>query len=107
MNATAAATASLRRRPRLGLSIKLYAAIAGAVALTLAASLVAWISFVELGQLQRRITREHIPSMTESLRLAHQSALIAATAPALVSATNEAERQRLMKAVRGHQQEIV
>jgi class 3 adenylate cyclase len=98
---------SLRRRPRLGLSTKLYAAIAGAVALTLAASLVAWISFVELGQLQRRITREHIPSMTESLRLAHQSALVAATAPALVSATNEAERESLMKALRGHEEEIV
>ena len=61
-----------RRRPRLGLSVKLYAAIAGAVALILAASLVAWFSFVELGQLQRRITREHIPSMTDSLRLAHR-----------------------------------
>ena len=92
MNDTAAGTGSRHRRPRLGLSIKLYAAIAGAVALTLAASLVAWISFVELGQLQRRITREHIPSITDSLRLAQQSALIAATAPALVSAANEAEQ---------------
>jgi hypothetical protein len=107
MSPNPAGTGNLRRRSRLGLSTKLYAAIAGAVALTLAASLVAWISFVELGQLQRRITREHIPSITDSLRLAHQSALIAATAPALVSAPNEAERQRLMKAVRKHQQEIV
>ncbi len=104
MSADAAGTPGRRRRPRLGLSIKLYAAIAGAVALILAASLVAWISFVELGQLQRRITREHIPSMTDSLRLAHQSAVIAATAPALVSAPNEAERERLMNDVRGHQQ---
>lgn len=107
MSPTATDSASVRRRPWLGLSSKLYLAIAGAVALTLAASLVAWISFVELGQLQRRITREHIPSMTDSLRLAHQSAVIAATAPALVSAANEAERQRLMKAVRGDQQAIV
>lgn len=98
---------SPRRRPRIGLSVKLYVAIAGAVALILAASLVAWISFVELGQLQRRITREHIPSMTDSLRLAQQSALIAATAPALVSAADEAERERLMNAVRGHQQVMI
>ena len=96
-----------RRRPRLGLSVKLYAAIAGAVALTLAASLVAWISFVELGQLQRRITREHIPSITDSLRLAQRSALIAATAPALISAGSEGEREGLMTAVREHQREIV
>ena len=77
MNAIAAPE-TRRRRPLFGLSTKLYAAIAGAVALTLAASLVAWISFVELGQLQRRITREHIPSITDSLRLAQRSALIAA-----------------------------
>jgi class 3 adenylate cyclase len=103
----AAETVSQRRRPRFGLSVKLYAAIAGAVALTLAASLIAWISFVELGQLQRRITREHIPSITDSLRLAQQSALIAATAPALVSATDEFDRRRLMSAVRAHQDVIV
>ncbi|HET7715712.1 MAG TPA: SpoIIE family protein phosphatase [Bauldia sp.] len=89
-----------RRRARIGLSVKLYVAIAGAVALTLAASVVAWISFVELGQLQRRITREHIPSITDSLRLARQSTLIAATAPALISATDEAERARVMTSLR-------
>ena len=107
MNDTAAGAGSRLRRPRLGLSSKLYLAIAGAVALTLAASLVAWMSFVELGQLQRRITREHIPSITDSLRLARQSALIAATAPALVSAANEAERQGLMKGLSDQQRVIV
>ena len=66
----APAAGSPRRRPRLGLSTKLYLAIGGAVALTLAASVVAWISFVELGQVQRRITHEHIPSIANSLRLA-------------------------------------
>lgn len=100
-------TADRHRRPRLGLSVKLYAAIAGAVALTLAASLVAWISFVELGQLQRRITREHIPSITDSLRLAQQSALIAATTPTLVTATNENERNHMMVALRAQQDIIV
>ena len=45
------------RKSRVGLSARLYIAIAGAVALTLAASVVAWFAFVELGQHQRRITR--------------------------------------------------
>jgi class 3 adenylate cyclase len=106
MNAPVKDIAGQRRRPRLGLSVKLYAAIGGAVALTLAASVVAWISFVELGQLQRRITREHIPSITDSLRLAQQSALIAATAPTLVAASNEVERRHMMVALR-HQQDII
>lgn len=84
-------------RMRFGISAKLYLAIGGAVALTLAASVVAWISFVELGQHQRRITREHIPSITDSLRLAQQSALIAATAPKLMTAADEAERRLVIE----------
>src|SRR5262245_47915787 len=107
MSEAAGGIASRHRRPRLGLSVKLYAAIGGAVALTLAASVVAWISFVELGQLQRRITREHIPSITDSLRLAQQSALIAAMAPTLVTASNEAERRHMMVALRAQQDIIV
>ena len=56
MTASPTQEATRRRRPRLGLSIKLYAAIAGAVALILAASLVAWVSFVDArrGKLLRR-----------------------------------------------------
>lgn len=88
------------RKSRVGLSARLYIAIAGAVALTLAASIVAWFSFVELGQHQRRITREHIPSITDSLRLAGRSNLIAATAPALIAANTEAERAAAMAALR-------
>jgi serine phosphatase RsbU (regulator of sigma subunit) len=95
-----ASPAPAARRSRIGLSVRLYVAIAGAVALTLAASVVAWFSFVELGQHQRRITREHIPSITDSLRLAGRSNLIAATAPALISATTEAERAAAMAVLR-------
>jgi class 3 adenylate cyclase len=104
--ATVTVDAARRRRPRLGLSTKLYAAIAGAVALTLAASVVAWISFVELGQLQRRITHDHIPSITDSLRLARQTALVVATTPALVSAADDEEQRRIMTALRS-QQEVI
>ena len=95
-----------RRRARIGLSTKLYIAIAGAVALTLAASLVAWISFVELGQLQRRITHRHIPSITDSLRLARQTALVVATTPALVAAYDAEQQARIMTALRSQQQVI-
>ncbi|MEO8668038.1 MAG: adenylate/guanylate cyclase domain-containing protein [Bauldia sp.] len=106
MSNAATAPEGGRKRRRLGLSVKLYAAIAGAVAVTLAASVVAWISFVELGHLQRRITREHIPSIADSLRLAQQSALIAATAPSLVAAGNAAELARLRESLLGQEQVI-
>lgn len=97
---TAAPPPPTARKSRVGLSARLYIAIAGAVALTLAASIVAWFSFVELGQHQRRITREHIPSITDSLRLAGRSNLIAATAPALIAATTEAERTAVLATLR-------
>lgn len=95
-----------RRRARLGLSTKLYLAIGGAVALTLAASVVAWISFVELGQVQRRITDEHIPSIADSLRLARETALVVATTPALAAASDEEQQRRIMTALRA-QHEVI
>ena len=101
-----AADAPPQRRSRLGLSAKLYVAIGGAVALTLAASIVAWFAFVELGQHQRLITREHIPSITDSLRLARQSTLIAATAPALIAAADEPARARVIAALRQQAAEL-
>ncbi|MEX2200768.1 MAG: hypothetical protein WD711_05185, partial [Dongiaceae bacterium] len=84
------------RRWRMGLAAKLYIGIGGAVAITMLASVVAWISFVELGQHQRRITREHIPSITESLRLAQQSTQIAAIVPKLLSVESDDQRRSLM-----------
>jgi hypothetical protein len=95
--------AQIRRRTAVSLSTKIYLALAGAVACTLAASIVAWISFVELGHLQRQITREHIPSMADSLRLARQSTLIAATVPALISVADEADRGRVMRELQPQQ----
>ena len=106
MNSVPAAANSPPRRARLGMSTKLYLAIGGAVAITLAASLVAWISFVELGQVQRRITHEHIPSIADSLRLARQTALVVATTPALVAATDDEEQRRIMTALRAQQDVI-
>jgi serine phosphatase RsbU (regulator of sigma subunit) len=89
----------------LGITAKLNLAIGGAVALTMTASLVAWLAFVELGHHQRLITREHIPSITDSLRLAQQTALIAATAPRLVAAYAQGEQSEAMEDLRQRQLE--
>jgi serine phosphatase RsbU (regulator of sigma subunit)/anti-sigma regulatory factor (Ser/Thr protein kinase) len=89
--------------PRLGLAARLYLAIGGAVLLTLTASLVAWVSFVQLGQDQRVITQEQIPAITQSLRLARQSALIAATVPKLLTVSSDEERKQVMSGLRDQQ----
>jgi len=93
----------VRLFPRLGLATRLYLAIGGAVLLTLLASVVAWVSFVQLGQDQRAITQEQIPAMTQSLRLARQSALIAATVPKLLTVAGNDERATVMAGLQEQQ----
>ena len=94
------------RRPRLGLAARLYVAIGGAVAFTLIASVVAWISFVALGAQQQTVTRTHLPAITLSLHTAKQSALIAAAAPRLLTVTDERERQQAIRDLEGLEQEL-
>ena len=99
----AMSVAAAPRRPRGRASAsrrKLYLAIGGAVALTLAASIVAWFAFVELGQHQRRITREHIPSITDSLRLAGQSTPDRGDRAGADLGDHEAERAAVMATLR-------
>lgn len=97
MTATAATAGTRRRwRPHFGLAARLYVGIGGAVAFTLVASVVAWLSFIELSEHQREITGQHLPAIEGSLRLAQQSAAIAATAPKLLNAVDESERAAVL-----------
>lgn len=82
--------------PHFGLAARLYLGIGGAVAFTLIASVVAWISFIELGEGQQEITQVHLPAIEDSLRLAGQSAIITATAPKLLNVADEAERSSIL-----------
>lgn len=77
---------------RLGLAARLYIAIGGAVALTLVASVVAWVSFIEQGAHQATITNRYLPAITISLQLSRQSALIASAVPRLLAVSNEEQR---------------
>jgi serine phosphatase RsbU (regulator of sigma subunit) len=90
-----------------GLAAKLYLAIGGAVAFTSAASIVAWLSFVELGSQQRNIATIHLPAIVNSLRLAQQSAEIAASAPLLLTAEKETDRAEILKDLSDLQTHIV
>lgn len=90
-----------------GLATKLYFAIGAAVAFTFAASIVAWFSFVELGSQQKNIANVHLPAIVNSLRLAQQSAEIAASAPLLLIAEKETDRAEILKGLSDLQSQIV
>ena len=66
---------------RLGLnrlSSQLYLGISGAVAFTLVAALVAWLSFDRVGDVQGRVDRESIPALATAFAVARQSGVVVA-----------------------------
>ncbi len=82
-------------RPSLGLwsriSTKLYAGIGGAVALTLAASLVGWFSFNRVGDVQRRVNEGSVPELAAAFGVAQYGGILANAAPSLAAAATQLE----------------
>ena len=71
---------------RLRISTQLYVGIGGAVALTIAASLVGWFSFNRVGEVQSRVNEGSVPEMKAAFGVAEYSSMLVAAAPRLTSA---------------------
>ena len=71
------------------ISTQLYAGIFGAVALTIVASIVSWVSFSNVGRSQDRVSEESVPRLTSAFGLAEFSNALVAAAPRLTTATIE------------------
>ena len=82
-------------RPSLGfwsrISTKLYMGIGGAVALTLAASLVGWFSFNRVGDVQRRVNEGSVPELAAAFGVAQYGGILANAAPTLAAAATPLE----------------
>ena len=76
---------------RFRLSAQMYAGIGGAVVLTLSASLVAWLSFDQIGEATNRVKDESVPDMVASFGIAQYTGVLAAAAPRLTSAVTATE----------------
>ncbi|MBL6945787.1 MAG: PAS domain S-box protein [Rhodospirillales bacterium] len=63
--------------------------------MTVAASVAAWLSFANLSESLGRIANTHVPAMTVAAQLAEKGGAIIATAPALMSAGDEAEQRAI------------
>lgn len=81
---------------RFRLSAQLYAGIGGAVALTLSASLVAWLSFDQIGEATNRVKDESVPEMVASFGIAQYTGVLAAAAPRLTSAVTTSEFEQVV-----------
>ncbi len=73
---------------RYRISTQLYLGIGGAVALVIAASLVGWFSFNQVGDVQRRVNEGRVPEMVAAFRVAQFSNSLVAAAPRLTSAVS-------------------
>ena len=69
----------------------MYVGIGAAVALTLSASLVAWLSFNAIGSANNRVREESVPEMVASFGIAQYTGVLAAAAPRLTAALTTAE----------------
>ena len=73
------------------ISTKLYMGIGGAVAMTLAASLVGWFSFNRVGDAQRRVNEGSVPELTAAFGVAQYGGILANAAPSLAAASSSLE----------------
>jgi len=79
---------------RFGIKARLFLAVGLLAALTLAASAVAWLVFLDIEQAVDRVTARSLPGMVTALTLAEKSSEIAAAAPGLVAADSQSELVR-------------
>ncbi len=75
-----------------GIRGRLFLAFGSIAAMTVAASIVAWISFGGVDESLDRLVKDNIPTVMLAARLAEKGGVITATAPALASAVDEQDR---------------
>ena len=80
-------------------STQLYLAIWGAVALTMCASLVGWLSFNRVGDVQSRVNEGSIPAISASFEVARLTGILSAAAPRLTTSATEAEFNSVVRSV--------
>ena len=73
------------------ISTKLYMGIAGAAAMTLAASLVGWFSFNRVGEVQSRVNEGSVPELAAAFGVAQYGGILANAAPSLAAASTSLE----------------
>ena len=73
---------------RFRISTQLYVVIGGAVAMTVAASLVGWFSFNQVGEVQSRVNEGSVPELEAAFGIAQHSNTLVTAAPRLTSAAD-------------------
>lgn len=95
--------ARLRRRLRQpnskSIAVQLYLGLGGAVALTLGASVVGWMSFNQVGEAQNQVNLQSVPDMAAAFAVAQQIGALVDLAPRLTVAGSEEEFEEVREQV--------
>ena len=96
---------------RFRVSTQMYSAIGAAVVLTIAASVVGWISFNRVGEAQTRVVEGSVPELAAAFRIAEYSSTLVAAAPRLVASTTSQDLStisaEISEAQQGFEEQIV
>ena len=84
---------------RFRISTQLYTAFGVAVAFTVAASLVAWFSLIQVSDAQTRVNEGSVPEIEASFGMAEYSSELVAAAPRLTAATDPNQVEQVWKEV--------
>ena len=76
---------------RFRISTQLYSGIWGAVALTVAAGLVGWFSFNQVGEAQSVVNEDTVPELASAFGVAQHSSALVDAAPRITTATSQEE----------------
>ncbi len=80
-------------RFRIGIRARLFMAFGTVAAMTVVATVAAWISFANLSESLERVANTHVLAMASAAQLAESGGAIIATAPALIAAADEQEQK--------------
>ena len=94
-------TTALKRvtAARSRISTQLYLGIAGAVIMTFAATVVGWVSFVRVGEVQSRVNQGSVPALAAAFGVAQQSGALVAAATRLTAAETAADLAQVSRGI--------
>ena len=96
-----------RERFRFSISLQMYAILGIFVALILLVSLLGRISLLQMNDIQKNITEQHIPELSIAIKMGQESVFLANIAPKLRSAESELDVQEVRTLIDAHAERLV
>ena len=91
---------------RWTISIQIYLALATFVLLILLASLLGWISILQMNNIQKTITEERIPKLSLAIKMGQESMALMNTAPKLLSASSDEDIAKIATSIQEGQKKL-